>query len=399
MRGNIFTIANTWIKNAVAFIRKDSNGYFRFGENDDLPNKIAESVNDSGTARACVTKLEQFIQGDGFVDKTLSQTPANHEQSMDDLLGELSMIAGYFKGVSYRVLYDNSGNPARWFACPTQQLRKKGDGFYWNILMGEFNYNRSETKYLHPFNPLDSPQARLERVQKQINSYGEQIGEIVYVFKRGIGRYAGVYPIPDYFSGIEDIQSDAAISKLEKRNITKGFRTPVIVSTGFIDDNNEDEFKKTDKDYFNESIQKFCGEDAASVLHLEGASGEDQPKVTTIPIADILDATDKATDRVGRKVCRHFTVPPILVGFSTPGQLGNSTELVNSMQLFNLTINNFQRMIASALKLTMPDKDFTIKNLDLFDSLPDQVIKLLSPEQLAQIFDLPNIKPDTPPMP
>ncbi len=393
MRANAYKIVASWVKNAVAFIRKDSNGYFRFGEDDNLPNKIAHDVNNSGTARACITKLEQFIQGDGLVDKTLSQTPANHEQSMDDLIGDLAMNVSYFKGVSYRVLVDNSGQPARWFACPTQQLRRKGDGFYWNILMGEYNFNRAENKYLHPFNPLDSPQTRLERVQKQINSYGEQVGELVYFYRRGIGRYAGVYPIPDYYSGIEDIVSDAAISSLERRNITKGFRTPVIVSTGLIDDNNEDEFKKTDKDYFNESIQKFCGEDAASVLHLEGASGEENPKVTTIPIADILDATDKATDRVGRKVCRHFTVPPILVGFTTAGQLGNNQELVNTIALFNLTVNNYQRMIANALKMTMPGKDFTIKNLDLFKLIPPEVLAVLTPDEIREIYGFKKANP------
>ncbi len=306
------------------------------------------------------------------------------------------MIAAYFKGVSYRVLYDNSGNPARWFACPTQELRRKGDGFYWNVLMGEVGYNRGETKYIHPFNPKDTPQARLERIQKQINSYGEQIGEIVYVYKKGIGRYAKVYPIPDYFSGIDDIESDAAISRLEKRNITKGFRTPVIISTGYIDRDNLDEHKRSDKDYFDEGVMKFCGEDAASVLHLEGASGEEIPTVTTIPIADILDATDKATDRVGRKVCRHFTVPPVLVGFSTTGQLGSNQELVNTMNLFNLTVNNYQRMIANALKLTMPGKDFTIKNLDLFKYLPDKVIESLTPEQKNEIYNLPKIEPANP---
>lgn len=389
MKGRVFKIVSSWVKNAVAFIQKDSNGYFRFGEDDRLPNRIAYAVNDSGTARACITKLEQFIQGDGFIDKTLSATPANHEQNFDDLLADLAMGVAYFKDVTYRVLFDNSGQPAVWLSVPSQQIRRKGGGFVWNVLMGEDGYTRSNDKFLKPFDPKESPQERLGRIQKQINSYGEQVGDLVYFYKKTIGRYGDIYPIPDYYSGIADIRSDAAISELENRNITKGFRTPVIVSTGPIDDLTQDEGGKTDQDYFDDSIQKFCGEDAASVLHLKGATGETPPKVTTIPIADILDATEKATDRVGRKVCRHMTVPPVLVGFSTSGQLGNNQELVNTMKLFNMTVNNYQRMIANALSLTLPGKDFTIKSLNLFNYIPDSVLALLSPDEVREIYELP----------
>lgn len=399
MKGRVFKIVSSWVKNAVAFIQKDSNGYFRFGEDDRLPNRIAYAVNDSGTARACITKLEQFIQGDGFIDKTLSATPANHEQNFDDLLADLAMGVAYFKDVTYRVLFDNTGQPAVWLSVPSQQIRRKGGGFVWNVLVGEEGHTRANDKYLKPFNPKESPQERLERVQKQINSYGEQVGDLVYFYKKTIGRYGDIYPIPDYYSGIADIRSDAAISDLENRNITKGFRTPVIIATGPVDDKTEDEDGLTDQDHLNTALEKFCGEDAASALHLPATTGETPPKVTTIPIADILDATDKATDRVGRKVCRHFTVPPVLVGFSTSGQLGNNQELVNTMKLFNMTVNNYQRMIANALKLTIPNKDFTIKNLNLFNYLPDNVLALLTPDELRETYELPALPPPatTPP--
>jgi len=388
-RPTVFKIANNWIKNAVAFIRKDTAGYYRFGENDRLPNEIAFAINNSGTARACITKLEQFIQGDGLINPENAKKQVNLTQTLDDLLGDLAMIAGYFKCVSYRVLYDNSGQPGAWYSLPIQQIRRKGSVFIWNVLMGEQDYNRAKDKKLYPFNPKELPAKRLERVAAQIKDHGEQFGDIVYFYKKGVGRYADVYPIPDYYAGIDDIRSDAAISTLEHRNITKGFRTPVIIATGPIDDLTKDPEGKTDQDYFDDSVQKFCGEDSASVLHLPGVTGETIPKVTTIPIADILDATDKATDRVGRKVCRHMTVPPVLVGFSTAGQLGNNQELVNTMKLFNMTVNNIQRMITNALAITMPGVDLTIKNLDLWSFVPDKVLAVLTPEEIRAMFDLP----------
>jgi len=355
------------VKDAIAYISKDNRNYYKFGETDCLPNEIVRAVNDSGTARSCITKLSQFIQANGTVDQVIGTSPANKEQSFNSAISDLSMIVSYFKCSSFRVLYNNSGMPAVIYPVPTQYLRRKGrTRFTYNELMGEPNYRRNEDKYLAVFDPLELPSKRLERIDRQIKSYGEQWGDIVYHFKKGIGLYQDVYSIPDYYSGIDDIESDAGISRLEKRNIQKGWRTPIIVSTGPIDKEVKDDQGKTEYDKFATNMKKFAGEDAAYALHLEGTTNEMKPTVTTINIADILDQTDKATDRVGRKVCRHMGVPPVLVGFSTPGQLGNATELQNTMELFKMTVIESQDLISESLKLVFPEKDWTLSTMSLW---------------------------------
>jgi len=375
---NIFYQALNKVQDALAYISKDNRDYYKFGENDDLPNCIIRSVNDSGTARACITKLSQFIQANGTVDQTIGASPANRYQTFNSLISDLSLIVPYFKCCSFRVMYNNQGLPALIYPVPTQYLRRKGHSrFLYNELMGEANYRRSDNKYVFAFDPNETPAQRLDRIQKQIEKYGEQFGDIVYHFKKGVGLYQDVYSIPDYYSGIDDIDSDAGISRLEKRNIQKGWRTPIIVSTGPIDKDVQDDKGKTEYDKFAENMKKFAGEDAAFALHLEGATNEQKPTVTTIPIAEILDQTDKATDRVGRKVCRHMGVPPILVGFSTAGQLGNVQELENTLELFKMTVSQDQDLISEALKMVFPDKDWTLSTLDLW--------KQVKPEQTATL--------------
>lgn len=370
----IFTQALNLVQNALAYIRKDHNNYYRFGENDCLPNDMVRIVNDSGTARACVSKLSQFIQGNGLVDQVLGNSPANISQSYNSAISDLSLITSYFKCVSFRVIFDNAGNQARIYPVPTQKLRRKGlHRFRYNELMGESQYTRSRDIELKEFDPKELPQERLKRVAWQIKEYGEQWGDIVYHFKKGVGLYADVYSIPDYHSGIDDIESDAGISRLEKRNIQKGWRTPIIVSTGPIDKVVQDDQGKTEYDRFAGNMKRFAGEDAAYALHIEGATEAAKPTVTTIPIAEILDQTDKATDRVGRKVCRHMGVPPILVGFSTAGQLGNTQELVNSMDLFRLTVVESQDLIKEALTLVFPDKNWEMSKLTLWESTASAV--------------------------
>lgn len=371
---NIFFQTLVSIQNALAYISKDNRSYYKFGENDDLPNCMVRDVNDSGTARSCMTKLSQFIQANGLIDVNTGQSPANINQSFNSVISDLSLIVSYFKCSSFRVLYDNSGQPARIYAEPTQYFRRKGKTkFIYNELMGEKNRIQSHDKHLSIFDPKEAPAKRLDRIDKQIKTYGEQFGDVVYYFKKGIGLYHDVYPIPDYYSGIDDIISDAGISRLEKRNIKKGWRTPIIVSTGPINKEVQDDNGKTEYDKFSDNMRKFAGEDAAYALHLEGATPETKPTVTTIPIAEILNQTDVATDRVGRKVCRNIGVPPILVGFSTPGQLGNAQELQNTIELFKMTVVESQNLIKESLSLVFPNKNWELSTLEIWTN--DQTVK------------------------
>lgn len=373
----IFTQPLLVIRNAIAWITKDYNtNYYRFGEADCLPNDIVRTVNDSGTGRACITKLSQFTQAHGFKDATVGTAPANLDQDFNSVASELALIVSYFKCSSFRVLYNNDAEPTLIYPVPTQKLRRYGrTRFAYNDLMGERNYNKNHDKILQAFDPKEDKRSRMGRIATQIEKYGEQYGDIVYVFKKGVGLYQDIYPVPDYYSGIDDIESDAGISRLELRNIKKGWRTPIIVSTGPIDKVLQDDSGKTEYDKFSEKMKRFTGEDSAYALHLEGATEEAKPKVEVISIADILDQTQNATDRIGRKVCRHMGVPPIMVGFATAGQLGNNQELENTIELFRMSVVESQALITESLKRVFPLKNFDMTTLDIW--------KTITPESTA----------------
>ena len=404
MKSHVVEFVNKAFKAALAVITKDAKNYYKFGDNDDLPNQIVDKVNSSGTARQCVTRLKQFVKANGLVDQAFAETYINQSQTVNELISDLALNISYTPAVIGRVVFNNAAEPARFYPIQFQKIRRQGSVFIYNENFGcGSHYKKRDDVWLDEFEPIFPSMGEDERlrilaerkncISKQNQKYGKQWGQIVYSFTKGIGRYYDVYPIPDYYSGIEDVESDAKISTLEHRNVKKGWRTPVIISTGPIDKVQKDEFGLTDQDYFSQNIQKFTGEDAASVLHLEGETNEQKPTVTTIDVAEILDATDRATDRVGRKVCRLFTVPPVLAGFATAGQLGNNQELKNSIDLFRLTVTDAQQMISSTMKRVFPDKNWELSTLNLFDFLPDKVLDKLTDQEIREIFEL---KPLTP---
>jgi hypothetical protein len=376
--------------NAVAtYFKKDSNGYFRYGEKDAFPNELITDVNASGTAKSCIIRLDQFTQADGFVNKEVAKKKANPKQSFDDFLSELSLNVVYSKCVSFRVFYNNKGEESRLYATPFTELRKKDALFIWNEMLGTRDYRKTDDKELIEYDPEELPGSRLQRVNDQISKYGKQIGDLVYVFKKNLTHPQ--YPIPDYYSdgGINDIRSDAALARVDNKNISKGFRTPIIISTGPIDNLSEDEKGKTEQDYFNDSLEKFVGEDAAPILHLYASTQEEMAKVTTIPIADIINSTTAKREDIAKAVCRHFSVPPPIIGIATPGELGNNQQLVNQIKFMGLTVNNNQRMITNALNIVFPGKDFTISTLKLIDLIPPEVMAILTEQEKRDLYDLP----------
>jgi hypothetical protein len=382
---NVFSYAVDKIKNALAVIVREHNKYYTYGEHDNLLDEIAAAVDDSGTAKQCITKLTQFTAGRGFEDQAIAASKINPDQTFNSGLYDFAIYASYFKSVCYRVLFNNAGEPAMIYPVPSNKMRRVGkNSFVYNEMFGsKLLYNKSQDIHLQRYNPAEDKLARKQRIFDQIKNHGEQWGDVVYYFKKGVGLHQDIYAVPDYYSGIDDIYSDAGISRIERRNIKRGWKTGVAVSTGPISRVApvNDEGKVTGDSPFDQltkTLKRFTEEDAASVIHLEGATPETKPDIKVIDVATVLDQTDKATERVGRKVCRIMGVPPILVGFATPGQLGQNQEIVNTMELFKLTIVEMQSMIQEALKIVYPDRNFNILPLGLWDTLtpkPNEAIK------------------------
>ena len=129
----------------------------------------------------------------------------------------------------------------------------------------------------------------------------------------------------------------------------------------------------------------FTGEDAATILHLQSTTKDGLPEVVQFPLADLLDGVDKATDRVARKVSRHFNVPPVLIGLSDAAVLGNQQAMANGMKLFNHSILTDQNLITGAFKYIYPAFDWTLTTLNLIDFIPTEILSALTQDEKRAI--------------
>jgi len=373
---------------------------WRWGTKDNFPNIIIDSANDSGVARECIDKLETFIAGDGIKDQAFLDTLANPDQTWGELDRAINQTLAYIPGIALRVLYNAGGLPAEFHLLPIQNVRKRYDGqFIYSPDLGDPSGFQSFTgrhrEIIPAFGTAKTPSEVRAMMAKQIAKHDRQLGELLYTFTPGVGLNYQHYPVPKWSSGLNDINADAALSLHEESQVSNSFKAGVIIQTRPLDKVLKDENGRTEYDYFQAESEKFCSPDGSPILHLETLNGESAASVTPLNIQHQMDATEKATDRIGRKVCRLFGVPPILCGFATAGTLGESQELVNHMKLFNLTLKKkweLKERMYKSLFPEVPKENFETVEIDMFSFLPDKVIESMTVEQVNEAFQLPAVK-------
>lgn len=358
-----------------------SDGVINYGKNNLFPNELINAITDSGTATACITKLKTFIEADGFNDAASANKKVNDYETADELLSAAAYSVALFNGFAFNILYALDGTIGSVYILEFEKIRKLSNGdFIYNKTLGTKNYKKSNDEIYKAYDNSISAQDRLDIINADMLKYNHQKGEILYIYVKN--PYNSEYPVPDYSSALPDIDSDGALTRLNNRNITKGFRPTVIISTvGKIDNENKDDNGKTDADYFDENLKEFTGDDASTILHLEAESVEGLPSVTQYPLAEQLNGVIDSTESTANKVCRLIGVPPVLVGLKTSEGLGNTQALLNSMKLFNRFILPYQNLITSAFNKIYPGYKWNISTLNILDYIPAELLAALTTDE------------------
>lgn len=375
------------VQNAIVTIKENkSTGQYLYGRDDKFPNKLLDVVSDSGTATSCITIKSDFISGEGFSSDVTKNLKINPYETANHFLYKISPYVATFEAVALNVQFDWDGNP-RVFLIPFQTIRKNENGtFRVNPNYGTSEYKQSETLTYPPFKKGQSIEEIREMIEIQLATHERQLGQIIYCYRETPKSIH--YPVPDYFSGIDDIRSDAEISKIEIENCTNGFMPSAILTlVGEVDNQTKDQNGLTDQQKLDDALMSFTGaKGGRNRLALLTAKTKDAvPVLQSYDAKAMFDAINGATDRLARKTCRHMGVPPILIGLSTAGQLGNNQELANYMELFTFSVKKYQSLIIEALKEVFPTIDWSIAPLQLLKYLPDYVLNKLTDDEVREL--------------
>lgn len=205
-----------WIENTI-----------RYGEDDALPMRIANIVDNSPATKACIKTIAKYIKGSEFSNKDLMGLVIDKNgTTLWQLHSMLADMLALFDGFSVLFKFDGAYKITNTYVLSFEGCRLKrpddtGDvsEIKYNPYVGTSNYKQEQTVCYPTFN--------LKAVPNQIEEEGTLYkGQVYYYGKTSpLHRF---YPVPTYWSGQHWISIDAKIQEFHAKNLDKNFLLSVI---------------------------------------------------------------------------------------------------------------------------------------------------------------------------
>lgn len=379
----------------------------KWGKNNKLPIEILTLLQESGTARRCWLRTVRFVKADGFTTPEASNYAVNPYYTADTLLSKIVPDLTYTGGFALRVLYSLDAKKTEIYHVPIKTVRKLEDGrFIVNPKMGLPGFKEDENEILEAYNPdpvfiKEKFKEEYDRVEGDVTKM-KQAGQLLLVHSELPDN--DIYPKPDFWTttGVKDIKSDVEISITDNDNLNNNFTPPVIIFVpGQFNDKQKDEHGKTQVDYLEEKIETLTDkENRSQAVLLTGQTKEQAPILTAWNNEKQLLALDTKRENIANAICRHFAVPPILIGLYKAGALSQSKEIINSIALFHLEVLDYQGLIQRAFerlfKVDTNQEDISnfwvISTLSVLNELPDFVLDSLTSDEKRKIAGYPELE-------
>ncbi|MBX0290955.1 hypothetical protein K3G63_10925 [Hymenobacter sp. HSC-4F20] len=382
-----------------------------WGAKDNIPQDCIRIVYDSGAADACAQRLAQFIGGKGFASEATANMRANDEQTLNDLLAEAKHYAGMGFGVVVVCRFTYGGQRGDVFIEPSDCTRPEKDGagrYVVNYGLAEGKRAAADNRVYLPYNPLASEEEIAEEVLAAVQSEAGYWGHLIWSFEARPGRTQ--CPVPSYYAGKEDLETDAALARFDRKQASNGFfpdAVATVIGARFASgpdpdfvpgaDQTMDDapwVESPDMKAFKGTVKQLKGsESESSVLVVQVDQAEEVPKIEFIDKGPNSKGLTDMRNRIVGAVCRHMGVPPVLIGVAEPGMLGNNQQIVNSIKLFNLTVEPKRAEIIAPLARLYPEiTDWTVKPLNPVDYLDPEVAKKMTDDEIRAFGGLPALE-------
>ena len=364
---------------------KDDKKYkiLTFDTDNLYPERVLSIVNGSGTAKSCVKLHARFITGGGFEDLKFWKAKINRKGTRVDqmfraLAKQYATHAGYSLHVNYNELFEISEINLIPFKHCRQGL-PDDYGYIGKIAVYD-NWDRYYGKikpenidYIDVFNP--DP----EVIQKQVDAVGgwdKYNGQVIYY--KGEDE-SEEYPVPEFDSVLMDMETDALIQMFRNKNVDSSFMLQAILTTyGRFESDSE-------RQNFNSGIEKFQGQNAKRILHVEvdESQGEKKPDLESFNTPN-LDKLFEQTERSCKKsIISAFNQPQILHNGEQADKIGANDELETAYNYYNSITQDdrqlFEELFMSIIPLYRDDinpsgnyavKELTFKNV--LNGTPDK---------------------------
>jgi hypothetical protein len=346
-----------------------SEDTIRYGDDDALPLRIAQAVEDSPAASSCTATVAQFIKGAGFSDPALMDVIVDDQgTTLWGLHESLSECLALFEGFAVNHKYNPTGKKITQaymigFEGCRMTMPIEGSPMITSIkhnpYFGTNEWRRHYTE-CYPVHNIETVKEEIDAAeelkQKDPKQYRGYPGQVYYYGKTSpIHRF---YPVPGYWSAKKWIYIDGKIQEAHSENMDNGFFQSVMLkligdpnawSTNpkYIDSKTGKSSKTVGEEFAENMATNFSGsKKMGGVMALWGLNNASLPEIDAFPSTANADLFLALQDLTTKNITIARRVPPILSNISEGVSLGSGgSEIQKAVELMQSRVTPFQNVL------------------------------------------------------
>lgn len=303
------------------FEEKKGKGYVEFGANNNYPDYLIGLYNESPKHGAIIKSKTNYIFGQGW--DGIEQKANVKGESWNQITKKCILDDELFGGYYLQVIYNLLGEIKDVYHLEYHKVRTNIEQNEFQV-KNDWNDNKEKPRLYPAFN-INDPVASQILFVKQYNPKSD------------------IYPLPNYFQGLNYIESDVQVSRHILGNAKDGFVATTLINL------NGGEPAEEAKEAVERGIKKkFTGSEGDRVVIMFNKSKDNSAEI--LPLSSTMLTKEDFTNvnnLIQQEIFAcHQVTSPSLFGIKTEGQLGGSTEIRDAYKIFaNTYVNERQQAI------------------------------------------------------
>jgi DNA-binding Lrp family transcriptional regulator len=303
------------------FEEKRAKGYVEFGLHNNYPEYLIGLFNESPKHGAIIKSKTNYIFGQGWdgVEQKANSKGETWNQVTKKCILDDELFGGYYIQVIYNLL----GQIKDVYHLEYHKVRTNKEQNEFQV-KNDWQDNKEKARLYPAFN-IQDPVASQILFVKQYNPKSD------------------IYPLPNYFQGLNYIESDVQVSRHILGNAKDGFVATTLINL------NGGEPAEEAKEAVERGIKKkFTGSEGDRVVIMFNKSKDNSAEI--LPLSSTMLTKEDFTNvnnLIQQEIFAcHQVTSPSLFGIKTEGQLGGSTEIRDAYTIFSNTyVNERQQAI------------------------------------------------------
>jgi hypothetical protein len=303
------------------FEEKRAKGYVEFGHHNNYPEYLIGLYNESPKHGAIIKSKTNYIFGQGWdgVEQKANTKGETWNQITKKCILDDELFGGYYLQVIYNLL----GQIKDVYHLEYHKVRINKEQNEFQV-KNDWQDNKEKPRCYPAFN-IQDPVASQILFVKQYNPKSD------------------IYPLPNYFQGLNYIESDVQVSRHILGNAKDGFVATTLINL------NGGEPAEEAKEAVERGIKKkFTGSEGDRVVIMFNKSKDNSAEI--LPLSSTMLTKEDFTNvnnLIQQEIFAcHQVTSPSLFGIKTEGQLGGSTEIRDAYKIFaNTYVNERQQAI------------------------------------------------------